>query len=270
MGGLETARVRRAARSQGDAAGSGTRARRPGPRGGPRAEARRLCRHRPLAGRPGEEGRCRGTSQRAGRCIRTCSSSIRNRWWWPRAPSPACRRSPAWACLTSPPPPTSSPDRSRPGPAASSSTRTATSPLPPPPTSSPSGLQGHDHHPLLHGGRGHRRGRALRHLPAPLHPGRGRATHDPGDRDATRRPTHQHTFSGAETVLEADTVVLAFGGKSQRQPLPLTRGQGPRPQADRRRRLSHVESTTLLLEGTRVARAADEDRDPSPPGERAG
>ena len=44
----------------------------------------------------------------------------------------------------------------------------------------------------------------------------------------------RHTFSGAEATLEADTVVLSFGGKGQRQPLP--RARWPRAGAQARGR----------------------------------
>ena len=64
----------------------------------------------------------------------------------------------------------------------------------------------------------------------------------------------KHTFSGAETVLEADTVVLAFGGKANDSLFHSLAGKVPDLKligdAVSPRRIHDA-----LLEGTRVARA---------------
>jgi len=64
----------------------------------------------------------------------------------------------------------------------------------------------------------------------------------------------RHTFSGAETVLEADTVVLAFGGKANDGLFHQLTGKVPELKmigdAVSPRRIHDA-----LLEGTRVARA---------------
>jgi len=64
----------------------------------------------------------------------------------------------------------------------------------------------------------------------------------------------KHTFSGAETVLEADTVVLAFGGKANDSLFHSLVGKVPDLKligdAVSPRRIHDA-----LLEGTRVARA---------------
>ena len=167
------------------------------------------------------------------------------------------RTSRASTSRTSPPPSTCSLGQVPAGRrAASSSTRTATSRRPPPPTSSPAGLPGHAHLPLLHGGRGHRRGRPLGPLRAPLRPrawsllpmtvaiaiAAGRRPHPPHLLRGRDHPRGRHRRARLRR-------------QGQRQPLPRARrARCPELQlvgdAVSPRRIHDA-----ILEGTRVARA---------------